>query len=69
MDTDTLLALLGYVVGLAVALVALYFIIKSAVLAALREHTLSSTTAVSVTTVSDAAAAALAKPHEPQQSA
>ena len=39
----------GWVIGGTVGLVALYFVVRGAILSALREHTMSSTTAVSVT--------------------
>lgn len=47
MDIEALfLPVLGWVLGTAITLGLLYVVIKSAVLAALREHTVNSTTAV-----------------------
>jgi hypothetical protein len=47
MDIEALfLPILGWLVGTAITLGLLYVVIKSAVVAALREHTVNSTTAV-----------------------
>jgi len=43
-----ILAVFLTIAGYAIGLVILYFVIKEAVLAALREHTLNSTTAVMI---------------------
>lgn len=48
MDSDTFLGVIGWIIGAAIALLVLFFVIKYAVLSALRSHTLGSTTAVSV---------------------
>ena len=48
MDSDTFLGVIGWVIGAAVVLGVQFFVIKYAVLSALRSHTMSSTSAVSV---------------------
>ncbi|TFV82053.1 hypothetical protein E4V99_14055 [Microbacterium sp. dk485] len=49
MDAQLLGLVVGWLIGAALTLAALYYVVRAAILSALREHTMSSTTAVSVT--------------------
>lgn len=48
MDAAVIFTIVGWAIGTAISLAALYFVVRAAILSALREHTMNSTMAVSV---------------------